>query len=120
MNERDVHAYNSKIDQMCERGSLNRGEPAVSRLGEPPAPRRDPSDGRRLSERLVDDAVERARLRSMVKRPDGERISDEVIDELLAGARPRRRSLGPGAVGAVDQAAGGAGDGGRADRPSRL
>ena len=34
---------------------------------------------------LVDDAVERARLRSMLERPDGERISDEVIDQLLAG-----------------------------------
>ena len=48
-------------------------------------------------------------------------LPDELIDELLAGRsdrggdrRPRR------AAGPVDQAAGGAGDGGRADRPPWL
>ena len=48
-------------------------------------------------------------------------LPDELIDELLAGARTRggdrraRRAAGP-----ADEAAGGAGDGGRADRPPRL
>ena len=49
------------------------------------------------------------------------RIPDEVIDELLAGARTEEEIAGPGGrVGAADQAAGRAGDGGRADRPSGL
>ena len=63
----------------------------------------------------------RRRVRQALQMPSDRRISDEVIDELLAG-RPDRggdRRAGRGA-GAVDQAAGGAGDGGRADRPSRL
>jgi putative transposase len=70
------------------------GEPP----GEPPAP---PLEGRAagaLSQDLVDDAVERARLRSMLERPDGERISDEVIDQLLAGARTEEEIAGPGGV----------------------
>ena len=70
------------------------GEPP----GEPPAPR--PSLGQRsqLDQRRVDDAVDRARLRSMVKRPDGERIPDEVIDELLAGASTEEEIAGPGGL----------------------
>ena len=70
------------------------GEP----LGEPPA---TPSRARRrskLSSPTVDDAVERARLREMVKRPDGERISDEVIDQLLAGAQSEQEIAGPGGL----------------------
>ena len=94
------------------------GEPP----GEPPAPPLGVlGSARALSQARVDDAVERARLRGMVERPGGERIPDEVIDQLLAGAQDRggdRRARR--AVGAVDQAAGGAGDGGRADRPSGL
>ena len=43
----------------------------------------------------MDDAVERARLRWMLERPDGERISDEVIDQLLAGARTEAEIAGP-------------------------
>ena len=46
----------------------------------------------------MDDAVERARLRSMVKRPDGERIPDEVIDQLLAGASSEEEIAGPGGL----------------------
>ena len=70
------------------------GEP----LGEPPAtPPRTPRRSR-LSSAAVEDAVERARLREMVKRPDGERISDEVIDELLAGARTEEEIAGPGGL----------------------
>ena len=49
------------------------------------------------------------------------RISDEVIDELLAGASSEEEIAGPGGLLArADQAAGRAGDGGRADRPRRL
>jgi putative transposase len=71
------------------------GEPP----GEPPAP---PPPGSRqrsgLSQAEVRDAVERARLRAMVQRPDGERIPDEVIDQLLAGARSEEEIAGPGGL----------------------
>jgi putative transposase len=70
------------------------GEP----LGEPPATPPRTQRRSRLSSRLVDDAVERARLREMVKRPDGERIPDEVIDELLAGASTEEEIAGPGGL----------------------
>jgi putative transposase len=62
------------------------GEP----LGEPAPP-----PGTELGGTLVDDAVDRARLRSMVSGPDGERIPDEVIDQLLAGARTEEEIAGP-------------------------
>ena len=70
------------------------GEPS----GESTAP---PSRARRrsgLSQTRVDDAVERATLRRMVKRPDGERIPDEVIDQLLAGACTEEEIAGPGGL----------------------
>ena len=70
------------------------GEPP----GEPPAPSLGVWEPRGLSQELVDDAVERARLRWMLERPDGERISDEVIDELLAGARTEAEIAGPGGL----------------------
>jgi hypothetical protein len=41
--------------------------------------------GAELSRELVDDAIDRARLRSALELPDGGRVSDEVIDELLQG-----------------------------------
>ena len=47
---------------------------------------------------MVDDAADRARLRSIVKHPDGARISDEVIDQLLAGARSEEQIAGPGGL----------------------
>src|SRR5262245_47264418 len=74
------------------------GEPP----GEPPAPPEGlashvgPVSGDRvaamlerpaLSEALVEDAIDRGRLRGALEMPDGGEISDEVIDELLAGAR---------------------------------
>jgi putative transposase len=63
-------------------------------LGEPaPSPGTEHRVG--LGEALVDDAVDRARLRSMVSGPDGERIPDEVIDQLLAGARTEEEIAGP-------------------------
>ena len=46
----------------------------------------------------MDDAVDRATLRRMVKRPDGERIPDEVIDQLLAGASTEEEIAGPGGL----------------------
>jgi putative transposase len=72
------------------------GEP----LGEPTAPRRDLESPQRsgLDQALVDDAVERARLRGMARRAGGERISDELIDELLAGASTEEEIAGPGGL----------------------
>jgi putative transposase len=70
------------------------GEPS----GEPPA---TPPRSRRRSQlgsATVDDAVDRATLREMVKRPDGERIPDEVIDQLLAGASSEQEIAGPGGL----------------------
>ena len=70
------------------------GEPS----GEPSAPPPGTRAARGLSEPRVDDAVDRARLRSMVKRADGERIPDEVIDQLLAGASSEEEIAGPGGL----------------------
>jgi putative transposase len=71
------------------------GEP----LGETTAPLRSPRQRRsQISERRIDDAVDRAKLRSMVDRSDRERISDGVIDELLAGARTEQELAGPGGL----------------------
>src|SRR6266566_3184470 len=57
--------------------------------------------GRRgeLARGLVDDAVNRARLRAAVgPLADGGGLSDEVIDELLAGASTEEEIVGPGGV----------------------
>ena len=52
-----------------------------------------------LSPELVDDAVNRARVRRAVgPLADGSRISDEVIDELLAGASTEEEIVGPGGL----------------------
>jgi putative transposase len=52
-----------------------------------------------LSPGLVDDAVNRARVRSAVgPLAGGGRISDEVIDELLAGASTEEEIAGPGGL----------------------
>jgi len=67
--------------------------------GETPAPPSSLGQPRsQISEQLIDDAVDRARLRSMVELPDGGRISDEVIDQLLAGARTEEELAGPGGL----------------------
>ena len=63
----------------------------------------------------MDDAVDRARLRSMVKRGDGERIPDEVIDKLLAGASTEEEIAGPG--GLLAQLTNNAGGGREGARP---
>src|SRR5579875_3276877 len=76
-------------------------EEAREGAGEAPAEPAPPPRSRRrskLSRDTVDDAVERARLREMVRRPDGERISDEVIDQLLAGASSEEEIAGPGGL----------------------
>src|SRR5437763_10529091 len=70
------------------------GEPP----GEPPAPPSSPRERSGPGRARVDDAVDRARLRAMVKRPDGERIPDEVIDQLLAGAQSEEEIAGPGGL----------------------
>src|SRR5260370_14312296 len=57
--------------------------------------------GRRgeLAPELIDDAVNRARVRSAVgELPDGGWVSDEVSDELLAGASTEEEIVGPGAL----------------------
>jgi putative transposase len=52
-----------------------------------------------LSLQLVDDAVNRARVRTAVgELPDGSRLSDAVIDELLAGAGSEEEIVGPGGL----------------------
>ena len=55
--------------------------------------------GRELSSDLIDEAMNRARVRSAVgPLRDGGRISDEVIDELLAGASTEEEIVGPGGL----------------------
>jgi putative transposase len=60
---------------------------------------RAPAGGRELRSELVDDALNRARVRAAVgELPDGGRLSDEVIDELLAGASSEEEIVGPGGL----------------------
>jgi hypothetical protein len=51
-----------------------------------------------LSEELVQDAIDRARLRGALELPDGGGLPDAVIDQLLAGARTEEELAGPGGV----------------------
>jgi putative transposase len=54
---------------------------------------------RGLSSELVDDVVNRGRVRSAVgELADGGRLSDAVIDELLAGASSEEEIVGPGGL----------------------
>jgi putative transposase len=65
----------------------------------PPPPLRAAARGRELPAELVDDAVNRARVRSAVGQlAGGGRLSDEVIDELLAGASSEEEIVGPGGL----------------------
>jgi hypothetical protein len=76
-------------------------EEAREGAGEAPAEPAPPPRTRRRSgpnSGQVDDAVDRARLRAMARRPDGERIPDEVIDQLLAGASSEQEIAGPGGL----------------------
>jgi putative transposase len=62
-------------------------------------PLRAAAGGRGLPADLVDDAVNRARVRAAVGPfADGGRLSDEVVDELLAGARTEEELVGPGGL----------------------
>src|SRR3954452_11668467 len=55
--------------------------------------------GRGPARELVDDAVDGARVRSVIgELPGGGRLPDEVIDELLAGARTEEEIVGPGGL----------------------
>ena len=51
-----------------------------------------------LSEELVEDAIDRARLRGALELRDGGEIPDAVVDQLLAGARTEEEIAGPGGV----------------------
>jgi len=83
-----------KIDGWLDKEARDGAGEAPAEPAPPPRPRRRS----KLSSDTVDDAVERARLRAMVRRPDGERISDEVIDQLLAGANSEQEIAGPGGL----------------------
>jgi len=70
------------------------------RRGAPAAGGADPGQGGRgLAPELVDDALDRARVRTAVgELPGGGRIGDQVIDELLAGASTEEEIVGPGGL----------------------
>ncbi len=51
-----------------------------------------------LSEELVQDAIDRGRLRRTLELPGGGGVPDEVIDQLLAGARTEEEIAGPGGL----------------------
>jgi putative transposase len=61
-----------------------------------------PAAGRPLPDGVVDEVVDRARVRRRVREavgvPKDPQISDEVIDELLAGASTEEEIAGPGGV----------------------
>src|SRR3954447_22425586 len=62
-------------------------------------PLRAAGGGRELPAELVDDAVNRARVRSAVgELAGGGRLSDAVIDELFAGASSEEEIVGPGGL----------------------
>jgi putative transposase len=62
-------------------------------------PLRAVARGRELPAGLVDDAVNRARVRAAVgELAGGGRLSDAVIDELLAGASTEEEIVGPGGL----------------------
>jgi putative transposase len=76
--------------ELVERAGIGAGQP---RRGAPAA---DPG---RLPDALVDEAVNRARVRERVgPLADGRGLSNEVIDELLAGASTEQEIAGPGGV----------------------
>lgn len=93
--ERSAGAERSEPDERAERagGRAQRGAGGTLRAGA--------AGGRRgeLAPELVDEAVDRARVRSAAgPLPDGGRISDEVIDELLAGASTEEEIAGRGGL----------------------
>jgi putative transposase len=93
-SERSAGGERSEPDERAQRagGRAQRGAGGTLRAA---------AGGRRreLASELVDDAVNRARVRAAVgSLPDGGRISDEVIDELLAGASTEEEIVGPGGL----------------------
>ena len=92
LGERSAGAERSELDERAQRagGRAQRGAGGTLRAA---------AEGPELSPELVDDAVNRARVRRAVGRlPDGGRVSDEVIDELLGGARTEEEIVGPGGL----------------------
>jgi putative transposase len=51
-----------------------------------------------LSDELVDEAIDRARLRGAIELSEDGRLPDDVVDELLAGARTEEEIVGPGGL----------------------
>ena len=83
-----------KIDRWVDVQIRDGAGEASAEPAPPPGTRRRSQ----LNGDTVDDAVARARLREMVKRPDGERIPNEVIDQLLQGASTEQEIAGPGGL----------------------
>jgi len=94
--ERSAGGERSEPDERAQRagGGAQRGAGGTLR-GAAPGGRWQ----RELAPELVDDAVNRARVRTAVgELPGGGRLSDEVIDELLAGASTEEEIVGPGGL----------------------
>jgi putative transposase len=93
---RSAGAERSEPEQRAERagGRAQRGAGGTLRAaaGDPLGRRRE------LSQELIDEAVDRMRLGSMLELPDGGELPDEVIDQLLAGARTEEEIAGPGGL----------------------
>jgi hypothetical protein len=93
MDELELHVYenHSQEEQLDRGGGRGVRDPGVGGRGPLCA-----AAGGGLSRELVDDAVNRARVRSAVGELGGGRLSDGVIDELLAGASTEEEIVGPG------------------------
>ena len=89
------------LDEDARSAGAERSEPGGRAQRGAGGTRRAAAAGGRaeLSPGLVDDAVNRARVRSAVGPiADGGRISDDVIDELLQGASTEEEIAGPGGL----------------------
>jgi putative transposase len=90
--ERFAGGERSEPEERAQRAGGRAQRPA----GEP---LRAAAGGRELPVELIDDAVNRSRVRQAVgPLADGGGISDEVIDELLAGASTEEEIAGPGGL----------------------
>ena len=70
--------------------------------GEPTSPRWAPGRARQPEGQRVDDAVNRARPREMVKRREGEEIPDDLLDTLVGGREDRAGDRSPGGLLAIE------------------
>src|SRR5215207_106514 len=119
-------ATRSKTQKSRTRTELERHAPEPEAVGLGIAPGLPGDDRSELVERAEIGAGQPRRGAPAGDRPDWQPLASELIDEAVDRAAGRRRLDGGGdrrarrAVGAADQAAGRAGDGGRADRPRRL